>query len=136
MEEEDPHQSVQAGASRRGRPLLRVEGPEASVEHVGNAAGRPSRHSCGFWLPAALENLQSERKHTGKLSLAGEVECPGCKNKKPETKQNTRFLGGGVTKRAERCSRGYFCDDGAAVFFSFVFFFLPLLQAFGVNCHM
>lgn len=51
-----PYQSVQAGARCSGGTLLGAVRPEASAEHIGNAAGRPG-HSCGFRLAAALKNL-------------------------------------------------------------------------------
>lgn len=54
------YQSVEACASCSGRPLFWAVGPEASVEHIRNTAGRPS-HSCGLGLPAALENLQLQK---------------------------------------------------------------------------
>ena len=40
-----PYQSVQAGASCSGGPLLWAVGPETGVEHIRNAAGRPATHS-------------------------------------------------------------------------------------------
>lgn len=52
-----PYQSVQAGARRRGGPLLWAVRPEASGEHIRNTTRGP-RHSCGFGLAAALKNLQ------------------------------------------------------------------------------
>lgn len=60
------YQSVEACASCSGRPLFWAVGPEASVEHIRNTAGRPS-HSCGLGLPAALENLQLQK-----------TRAPGC----------------------------------------------------------
>lgn len=55
-----PYQSVQAGARRRGGPLLWAVRPEASVEDIRNTASGP-RHSCGFGLAAALKDLQLEK---------------------------------------------------------------------------
>lgn len=51
------YQSVQAGASRGGGPLLWAVRPEASVEHIRNTTSGPS-HSCGFGLATALKDLQ------------------------------------------------------------------------------
>lgn len=56
-----PYQSVEACASRSGRPLLWAVRPEAGVEHIRNATGRP-RHSGGFWLATALKNLQLQKQ--------------------------------------------------------------------------
>lgn len=55
-----PYQSVQAGASRGGGPLLWAVRPEASVEHIRNTTSGPS-HSCGFGLTAALKDLQLQQ---------------------------------------------------------------------------
>lgn len=54
------YQSVQAGASRGGGPLLWAVRPEASVEHIRNTTSGPS-HSCGFGLATALKDLQLQK---------------------------------------------------------------------------
>lgn len=65
------YQSVQAGASRGGGPLLWAVRPEASVEHIRNTTSGPS-HSCGLRLATALKDLQLQKtRHPVVMDLNG-----------------------------------------------------------------